>query len=156
MLYLFNYLFFWQYLFSVMSCKLLFIFDRPIICRTVKYIGHSDKSSWLKRVLYHIHVYTVVVSYRSLYMNQVPEKLYLGQWSYSKILSSQCKLMAQIELVLDKCFKYLSSNTTCFSSPKFSVVKLGNYLVALQMKIYPNSNVSFIFSYCFSSDSFKI
>jgi hypothetical protein len=30
----------------------------------------------IKNVLYHLHAYTVTVSYRSLYMNQVPEKLY--------------------------------------------------------------------------------
>ena len=44
--------------------------------------------------------------YRSLPLlniNQVPEKLYLGQWLYmTKKLSSLCNLIAQIELVQDK------------------------------------------------------
>jgi capsular polysaccharide biosynthesis protein len=29
-----------------MPCNLLFIFDRQIICKTVKYIVESDNSSW--------------------------------------------------------------------------------------------------------------
>jgi len=36
-----------------------------------------------------------------LNMNKVPEKLYLYQW-YSKKLSSQCNLTAEIEPVQDK------------------------------------------------------
>ena len=79
MLYLFNYLFFGNTLTSdntllgAMSCNLLFIFDHPIICRTVKYIDQSENSLLLKCVLYHVHACTAVVSYRSVYMHQVPE-----------------------------------------------------------------------------------
>jgi hypothetical protein len=35
-------------------------------------------------------------------MNQVPEKLYHGQWPYNKKKSIQCNLIAQIEPVHDK------------------------------------------------------
>ena len=128
MLYLFNYLFFGNTLtsdntlFGAMSCELLFIFDHPIICRTAKYIGQSENSLLLKCVLYHVHTCTAVVSYRLVYMHQVPEKLYLGQWSYiAKLYPVNAIWLLKIEPVHDKCFKYLSSNATCVYCPKFSV-----------------------------------
>jgi hypothetical protein len=48
----------------------------------------------------------------SLNMNQVPEKLYLGQWLYKKNLSNQCCLTAQIEPVQDKMNIFVHENST--------------------------------------------
>ena len=33
-------------MFEVMSCNLSFIFDHPIVCKTVKHIDQSENSSW--------------------------------------------------------------------------------------------------------------
>ena len=52
----------------------------------------SNRFQWCplwSRCLYWYHFLLL------LYMNLVPEKLYLGQWPYSKNLSSQCKLTSQ-------------------------------------------------------------
>jgi hypothetical protein len=47
-----------------------------------------------------------------LNMNQVPEKLYLGQWLYKKKLSNQCCLTAEIEPVQDKMNIFVYENST--------------------------------------------
>ena len=129
MLYLFNYLFFGNTLtsdntlFGAMSCKLLFIFDRPIICRTVKYIGQSDNSSWLKCGPYYTTYMLLLLSFLTIHSTWIRyQKSYILVSDHlEKCYPVNTNWWLKIEPVHDKCFKYLSSNAICLYCPKFSV-----------------------------------
>jgi hypothetical protein len=104
-----NYIFTEKVHILCLSCNVKKFKTTAILSQKIRNKGTSDRFQWCSLQRSH---FTLLPP--SIYINQVPEKLYFGQWVIIIKLSSKCNLTVQIEPVQDKYIYLFGCLTNLF------------------------------------------